>query len=64
MLSCMMTIPPCSSQSYALGFIPDMRYMTESRVGAVQPSCGIHSHMRPLASAKVTGKSVSGCRQP
>ena len=57
-------LPPGSSQSYSLGFTPDMRCMAGTTVGAVQASCGILSHRRHLASARVTGKSLIGCRQP
>ena len=53
-----------SFRSYSFGFTPDMWYLAGTTVGAVQASCEILSHRRPLASARVTGKSVIGCRQP
>ena len=56
--------PPRSSRSYSLGFTPDMRYMAGTTVGAVQASYGILLHRCPLASVRVTGKSVIGGRQP
>ena len=55
--------PPRSFRSYSPEFTPDMRYMAGPTAGAVQASCGILSHRRLLASARVTGKSVIGCRQ-
>ena len=38
--------------------------MTGTTVGAVQAGSEILSHMHPLASTTVAGKSVIGCRQP
>ena len=56
--------PTLFFRSYSFGFTPDMRYMNGTTVSAVQSSYKILSYRRPMASARVTGKSLIGCRQP